>query len=182
MLENCDSTAASIATELIDNYAGFRAPEKEQVVIHYVTLMPGGLGGGMSTKAGNIQLNLGKLMVALSKSTFTTIAVQKTPWLLPLGALIIWTELWATAKIDVSENDASVIFSMWIYKDSEHTIEDSKVLSVVNKERAKYGQTLLSSSEISRSLKALESIGTIERSKEAPSKWWLREWVSIKYR
>ncbi len=175
-------TSEAIATELIDTIATFRPPEKERGVMHYVTMNRGGLGGGYSAKPGNIRLSIGKLCLALSKSTFTTVAVQKLPWLLPLGALIIVTELWAAAKIDVTENDASVLFAMWMYKDSEHTIENSRVVEVVNRERAKYGQNLLSTLEVSRSLSALESIRAIERAKDSNSKWWLREWVSINFR
>jgi len=180
--EISESQVADLASDLIDCSYTISAPEIKQVFMHLVTMSPGGMGGGQSTKAGNIRFQLGKLFDALSKSTFTTVTIHTIPWLIPFGAIRLWSDLSSTVKISITEIDASVLYAMWINKNAERTVDEGKVLGFVNKERGKFSKSLLISADIFRSLNTLESIRVIARSENASSRWWLREWVSVNYR
>jgi len=52
------------ALAIVSNYASVSPPEKERMVFHLITMNHGGRGGAESTKAGNVQFNIGKLCIA----------------------------------------------------------------------------------------------------------------------
>ena len=58
--------AQALAKRIVSVCVTSTPPEREVVLCHLVTLAPGGRGGGRSSKLGNIRLDAGKLMQALS--------------------------------------------------------------------------------------------------------------------
>ena len=180
--ESSAAESHQAAVDVVSNYASIVPPEKEPVLIHLVTMNIGGHGGGESTKLGNVGLNMKKLCIAVSKGAFATVATLKTPWLTFFAALILWDEFWSCTKAPLSEDDALVLYAMWMNKDSEQRIAANDVETKVNAERAKVNQPPLSTAQIRSSIKTLEQIRCIKRAKDAPSKWWLCEWVSFTYR
>ena len=170
------------ALEIISNYASISPPEKERMVMQLITMNHGGRGGAESTKAGNVQFNIGKLCIAASKGAFATVAVSNTPWLAVFAALILWDEFWACTKVSLSEDAASVLYAMWMHKDADRCIAANDVEAKVNMERAKRSQSSLTSAQVRSCFKTLEQLSCIKHPNDFPSKWWLCEWVRFPYR
>lgn len=138
-----------------------------------------GLGGGSSTKPGNIWLNWKKLLVAGSESILTFIGAVAVPWLIPLAGLVVWNKIWSMLTIEISERHAVVIWTMWLNKDSENCIEHRLILNLVNQELLKYNRPQMNQQELDEVLKDLEKMECIEKTEG--NKWWLREWVKVVY-
>jgi hypothetical protein len=122
-----------------------------------------------------------KLIKAVSAGALATVAAFHTPWTAIFGAVILWDRVYTGAGIDFSEQEASVLWTMWQLKDEERTVAHDGLLMHVNGERQKYGRTGLSTQELDDALAKLERAGTIERFSKYKSRWWLREWVRVKY-
>jgi hypothetical protein len=185
LLENVYSTQGiqlgpGMALALVKEFATITAPE-DSGTLGLVIMRTAGRGGGRSAKPGNIAFDMPKLIKALSAGVLTTVAAFHTPWTAVFGAIILWDRLYAGACIDLSENEASVLWTMWQLRDEEGTVAHDGLLGSVNVERQKYGRTELSARELDDALGKLEEIATIERFSKYKSRWWLREWVRVKY-
>jgi len=147
--------------------------------IEFLTIRSGGLGGGSSTKPGNIWLNWRKLLVDGSESILTVIGALAEPWLISLAGLVVWNKIWSMVTVEISERHAVVIWTMWLYRDSENCIEDQLILDLVNKELLKYNRPEMNRQELNMILEDLKKMECIEETEE--NKWWLREWVKVVY-
>ena len=146
-------------------------------------MSPSGRGGGKSTKAGNIVLNIRKFVEAIANGAFTIVGIYEVPWLGILGFILLWNSLWSAAQIDLSENDAAVIWTMWVHRDKKNNeISDDVLLNKVNDHLVKYGRASITQKDIELSIKHLEEIKSIKRSTNNPKNWWLCEWIAPAYR
>ena len=156
-------------------------PPEYRFVVRMVRMNEGGRDGGDSLKPGNILLNMRQLVTAIAGGVLTVIGVVQMPWTAVFGALVLWDTLYAAAKSELSERDASVLWTLWLLRDSKETVADAGLLDAVNAERAKYGRNPITEQELLDALRRLVSIGSIKRSTQDKSRWWLREWVRVKY-
>jgi len=177
-----ESDVSRLAETIFGSYISSQPPEAAGHTLHLVTLSHMGAGGGQSTKAGNIKLNIGKLMEAVASGILTAVGAVQLPLTVPLAALVVWASLWRTAQVPISETDASVLYTMWTYKNTDRDVPDEGLLDRCNALLEKYGRQKISAQMLQRSLKTLEQIDTIERSPRNSSMWWLREWVRVSYR
>jgi hypothetical protein len=178
-----EEDAEKISKLIFSDAVRINPPEKEEHVVQLITMHPSGRGGGRSVKAGNITLDLRKLMEAVSNGTFAIVSSYQIPWLVPLAFIILWNSLWRNVEIEITENDAAIIWSMWVYRDREsNEIPDNGLLNTINEHFKKYGRQEITPKDLEYSLNNLEKIKCIKRSKNNPSNWWLCEWVRLIYR
>jgi hypothetical protein len=170
--------AARLASAVIDYFASITAPEWE-ARMDLVVLRSGGLGGGSSTKPGNVVLNLRKLVVAIASGAIT-LAGATVPWALILGALVVWDNLWSSLQLKIDDDQACVLWTLWNGRDEDRTFPKPDVHEAVNRERSLFGRQPLGAGEIDHALGDLVRMRCIEDAAD-PERWWLREWVSIDY-
>lgn len=170
-----------LADRLMQGFADVTAPYRESERMQLMTFSPGGIGGGSTTKPGNVVLNLGKLARAIASGILTIAGATAAPWLLLIGALVTWDALWSCLNLKLTEDHASVVWALWKNRDDENTFPKAGVLDAVNRERASFGKQPLSAMEVNRALDDLARMGCIKQSASDPQRWWLREWVRIKY-
>lgn len=168
----------AFALGIVAHLAVITPPEVE-TFCHLLTIREGGVGGGQSVKPGNIVLNMRKFVTAVASGVLTTVGVVEVPWTAIFGALVVWDSLYAGATAELSEAEASVVWTLWCLCDEGHTVADDGLLEAVNAERQKHGRPALTHRELQDALRKLERIGSIERSSENGSRWWLREWVRV---
>lgn len=173
--------AALLADRVVQQFADVTAPYREPERFEFMRLRPGGVGGGSTTKPGNVALNLGKLVRAIATGILTVAGAAATPWLLVIGALVTWDALWSCLNLKLTEDHACVVWALWKNREDNNTFPKSDTLDAVNRERAAFGNQPLSAMEVDRALSDLARMGCIEQSANDPQRWWLREWVRIRY-
>ena len=171
-----------LADRVVQRFADVTAPSCGPVVSQFMVLGEGGVGGGSTTKPGNVVLNLGKLLRAVASGILTVAGAAAVPWLLVIGALVTWDALWSCLNLKLTEDHACVVWALWKSRDVNNTFPKSDVLDEVNRERAAFGKQPLSAMEVDRALADLARMGCIKQSANDPQRWWLREWVRINYR
>ncbi|MFT3929289.1 MAG: hypothetical protein QM709_03225 [Spongiibacteraceae bacterium] len=176
------SEAISLGQDIFDSYISTTAPEAKSLFTEFIVMGRMGEGGGKSTKAGNIRLNIGKFMEAVASGALTAVGAIQIPITAPLAALVIWCSLRRSAQVDISETEATVLYTMWVFKDENRDVPNEGLLEKCNSLLSKYGRQALTQQILVRSLKTLEKIETIEKSPRKNDTWWLREWVSVSYR
>lgn len=172
-----------IAKIIMDEAIRVAPPEKEKFFLGYITISPSGRRGGKSVKAGNIALNMRSLIDAVSNGAFAAVSSYQIPWLAPLALLLLWNSLWRSAQVTLSENDAALIWTMWVYRDrSNNEIAEAGLLDKLNEHLLKYSRNPVTDKDLADSLNALEQIQSIKRSGRTPGNWWLCEWIKPIYR
>jgi len=180
VIQNYDiQNKEEISSAIIDHFVNITPPEKE-LCSEFITIRQGGMGGGSSTKPGNIWLNWRKLLVEGAESILTVVGAVAVPWLIPLAGLVVWNKVWSLASIKIDERHAAVIWAMWKNRHEENCIKNDKVLDLVNKNLSEYNRPTMNQKELKDILKDLEEMECIEATEE--NKWWLREWVKTTYR
>jgi len=179
IIQNYDiQNKTEISSRIINHFLDITPPEME-LRLELITIREGGVGGGSSTKPGNIWLNWRELLVDGSESILTIVGAVAIPWLIPLAGLVVWNKIWSAVTIEITERHAAVIWAMWKNRDVENCIKDEVILDLVNKELSVYNRSEMGRRELDRILKEIEKMECIERTGE--NKWWLREWVKIPY-
>jgi len=60
--------------------------------------------------------------------------------------------------------------------DEERTVENAIFLTKMNEQRAEHSHPLLSETDLTEALTTLECL------RNDHTRWWLREWIRVKYR
>ncbi|MCK4819866.1 hypothetical protein KA005_29140, partial [bacterium] len=152
-----------ISNKIVSSCISIQPPEKKKIVLHLMTMAPSGRGGGKSTKPGNIVLNIRKLVEAIANGAFAAVSAYQVPWLGIFGLILLWNSLWSSAQVELSENDAAVIWTMWVHRDRENKeISENKLLGKVNDHLAKYDRASITQKDMEFSIKRLEEIKCIK--------------------
>jgi hypothetical protein len=175
-----DSPDLNMALAIVRQFATVVPPET-RITMDLVTMRPGGTGGGVTVKSGNVTLNMRKLIAAIAGGVLTAVGVSQAPWTAVFGALVVWDSLYSAGTIDLSEKEAAVMWTLWQLKDENNTVADAGLLRYVNITRRQFSRNELSQRELNSALTKLERIGTVERTSKGKSRWWLREWVRVAY-
>lgn len=173
--------APEIADAIFDSFISTTPPEAKRYVTHLIVLGPMGDGGGQSTKAGNIKLNIGKLLEAVASGVLTAAGAVQLPITAPLAALVIWCSLWRTAQVPISEADGAVLYTMWVQKNADRDVHEAGLLERCNELLKKYEKHPITARSLQQSLTSLAKIEAIEASPRGAGMWWLREWVRVTY-
>ncbi|APE05729.1 hypothetical protein BM528_08055 [Alteromonas sp. RW2A1] len=170
------------ATEFLEKAIRVSPPEKEPVLMHMVTMAPSGRGGGRSSKAGNIKLNVRTLFDAIANGVFTVISTTQAPWAIPFAAILLWNSIWRNTQVSLSEAEAVTLWVMWQVKDSNKHVKLEDIKPAIDTHAKKYERPPLSEADIKHALQNLKQIGCIKTAKSAINTWWLCEWISPTYR
>lgn len=174
--------ANSLALNFVDKCLKITPPEKEEVRLYLMTMQPGGRGGGRSAKAGNIQLNIQKLITAIAGGVIAVAGAVTTPWTLPFAAIIIWDSIYSGTNIEISEREAVVLWTLWKNRDPKNCVSSNGLLELVNSELTAYGRHAMSEQELIDCLDNLQRIKSVKKVKDEASKLWLCEWVRVGYK
>jgi hypothetical protein len=170
------------AREFLEKGIRVTPPEKKQLFLHMVTMAPSGRGGGSSSKAGNIRLNVRTLFEAVSSGVFTVISATQAPWSIPFAAILLWNSIWRNMQVSLSEAEAITLWVMWQVKDSNKNVKVEDIKPGVDAHAKKYERQTLSEADIKHALQNLNKIGCIKPNQSASNTWWLCEWISPAYR
>jgi hypothetical protein len=173
--------AGRLAAEVAGYFANVTAPYWEPPPMKLVTIVPGGHGGGTTTKPGNVVLDLRKLVSAIATGALTIAGTMAVPWTLIVGALVTWDNLWSCLELKIDDVQACVLWSLWQARDDRYTVAKADVLEAVQRERQVAGAQPLSQQEIVHALKDLAKMKCIKESPRDPERWRLRERVKIEY-
>lgn len=173
--------ARQLAAAAAGYFADIKAPKWEPPPMEMVTMHSGGRGGAVTTKPGNIVLNLGKLVRAIAAGALTIAGTMATPWTLLVGGLVTWDSLYSCLKLEINETQACVLWSLWQIRDDRHTVAKAEVFEAIQRERGAVDAPPLSQHEIDYALEELVKMRCIRQSSKDPERWWLREWVRVKY-
>ena len=177
-----DDTIA-LTDEMVSNCIDFIPPEEPEITLDLVTLNPSGRGGGKSVKPGNIVLNIGSLIDGIANGVFTVASACQVPWLAPFGLLLLYRSLHKASTVELSENEATVFYSMWVFRDRKcNEISQKKLISYINGLLNKYNRKSITQKELDISINKLEKIGCIVKSDLNSNSWYLRERVAVVYR
>ncbi len=171
-----------IAQELMTTAVRITPPEKEPIVMDLVTLNTSGRGGGRSTKPGNIFLNIGSLIDAVSSGVFTFAALTQMPWAAPLALLLLWNNMWRSCQVRLSEAEAVTLWVMWEGRDPKNRVKLEDIKPAADTHADKYQRPKMSEKDIEHALENLRSIGCIDLVDPESNTWWLREWIAPSYR
>ena len=177
-----DEVKEQASKDILDSCIHITPPEKEEFVMEMIIMRPSGRGGGRSTKAGNITLNLSKLFEAVSSGVFTVASATQLPWAIPFAVILLWNSIWKGVHVSLSENEAVVIWVMWQVKNCEKIVDMNDIKPAIDKHIKKYERNALSSKDIKFALQNLNAIGCIKKSKKGADMWFLCEWISPSYR
>jgi len=170
------------AIELFEKAIRVTPPEKEEVLMHMVTMAPSGRGGGRSSKAGNIRLNVRTLFDAVSSGAFTVISLTQAPWAIPFAAILLWNSVWRNTQVSLSEAEAVTLWVMWQVKDTNKNVKYADIKPGIDVHAEKYERQSLSDLDIKHALENLSKIGCIKPARSVSNTWWLCEWISPSYR
>ena len=148
-------------------------PETEHRM-ELILVSGGGRKGGVSVKPGNISLNWPKLISALPAIVLTGAGAAANPWLICLGALVIWRDLYSTAKIDLGQQHAVAILTMWENHDGNRRISEETARRLTNNALAEFDLNELSQGTFAKIIDDLSAAGCIKLSE---GEIWLREWI-----
>ena len=160
---------------IIAAFCRVKPPEIREVerFIHFIVLNDSGRKGGASIKPGNVVLNWKRLISALPGIALTAGAAT-SPWLIFLGALVIWKDLYSTSRVELEAQHAVAMLTMWRNHDGKQRISEEKARSLTNETLAQFDMNQISETNFARLLDELSAVGCIELS---DGQIWLREWI-----
>jgi len=136
-----EKDSVECAKELVDSIVRTTAPEKEQLTMHLITAKSlGGAGGGKSRKLGNIKLNMGELMDAVTLGVFTGISVHAAPWALPFAVILLWSSLRKQVDVQITETEVAVLWTLWKLRSTDKLVREPihEILVATNEHLTKY--------------------------------------------
>ena len=143
---------------------------------------------GSDFQYGNIMLNWGLFMAAIADGALTLVGAEhvsehELAIIAVSAALLLWQALKAAGTEELTDVETYVFCTLWQNRDKEtKTVPKAGLLQEVNKMRTKYGHAPFSQKEVDNALSHLQDVKTIRESRNDSSRWWIREWVHVKYR
>jgi predicted anti-sigma-YlaC factor YlaD len=138
-------------------------PSVDDTQTRGITMTAGGVEGGQSVKFTNMHLDVGTFseIAAGFVTTGFDILDKPHPLLIAAGVLLTVRALHNAMKTELSEQEASVFWSMTQAEEKELTEET--IWHSTNREREKYGLPPLEAVQVRQSLTRLETINSIAR-------------------
>src|SRR6266508_2272157 len=107
-------------------------PFDDDEVETFIRIKPLGPGGGEAVKTLNHLLDIRKLLTAIATGVLTFAGVLQAPWLAVLAALCVWDHLLSAMRVELSEKDASVLWTLWNMESRPRRVKGMDVLNAVN--------------------------------------------------
>jgi len=167
------------ATLVVDSVAAITEPATTYSSSYMAVGRPG--TGGVSTKPGNVLLDMRKLFPLAANSALAVAGFPAAPWLLPVAAYALWCSLKTAAQVDLTKREGAVIWTMWHNRTVSGVVKSAGLLALVNADLRKYGCPTTNRRGLEISLARLERLGSIAHPQYAPSDWIIRELVQIRW-
>ena len=166
----------SLTEKIVHEFCRIKEPEikSTELRMDFVRIGDTGQKGGTSVKPGNILLNWRKLFGALPGMVLTGVGVATNPWLVVLGALVIWKDLYATIRIELEPKHAIVFKAMWDNHNGRNRISEVDAAKFANSALNDADHNTLNSKNFASVVEDLAKIGCIEIKN---GEIWLREWI-----
>ncbi|MDP2602492.1 MAG: hypothetical protein Q8S00_07850 [Deltaproteobacteria bacterium] len=164
--------------KLIGSFVTVTPPLLPPPVIKRITISELGRGGGDTRKPGNVTLNWRKLLELVPDVTLAVAGVAGSPWLIPLAALYVWMRLWNAASVSLEEEDAFVVYSLWLHRNGENKISEDNAFLKTETLAHKHGFPAITKEKFTKIIDKLLSLECVEMEEGII---WLREWVRIEY-
>lgn len=168
-----------LASQLVDSLCRFSPPQDPPRVIEMITVHSMGASGGRSRKPGNIVVNFRSLIGDFGDIGLAAGAGATDKSLIPLAAMAIWIKIWNRSKIKLTQEQASLVYAMWLNREPENLISSEEASAMYKLICINQGRPEPSDESFNEALSALVSFGSIAWHKSG--KIWLREWVRNVY-
>ncbi|ABG40787.1 hypothetical protein Patl_2270 [Paraglaciecola sp. T6c] len=133
-------------------------------------------------KPGNIKLSISTLIEHIERSQPSGFQHKQEPWLGIYAFIELLRLISDLQEVTISENDAMVIWCMWFVRARRtNTISGKDLLTKINSHLIRYERSALMEDELESSLKNLQEISAIRKSKNAADSWYLVGWVKRTY-
>lgn len=117
---------------------------------------------GATRKGTNLFLNWKKLVGSISETGVAAYGAASGPkWMMILAGIYIWNTLSKDAEVDLSELEASVIFSLWKKSDHKNRISENSGFVATNEVRINAGCQPLGREEYLQALNTLAHLDCI---------------------
>jgi hypothetical protein len=166
------------AKQLIDSFVTISPPLNPPLLMELTVMSNLGRGGGKSRKPGNIRLNWRRLFELVPDVTLAGAGAATAHWLIPFAALYVWMKLWNAATVNIEEEDAFFLYSLWLHRNDESRISEDEAFSKTESLIKNHGLPLIKRETFDQAINKLRSLECIELDGGVI---WLREWVIIKY-
>jgi len=166
--------------EFKDNYISITPPEEEPPMMQFLTIDSlKNYKSGQSVKAGNIILNIKKLINTLPAIVASSVSISNDITILKVcAALALWKEFRNIFTIEITREQAIVLVALWKNCDTTQHISLSDGLAAVNTLYNTLDGCAINQTIYSRTIDQLINLHCIEVTNEII---WLREWISKKY-
>lgn len=170
-----------IFDEFLENYINITPPEEETPMMQFLTIDSlKKHKSGHSVKAGNIILNIRKLINALPTIIASSVSISyDIPILKVCAALAIWKDLRDIFTVEITREQAIVLVALWKNCDATQHISLSDGLVATNTLCKSLDDSAMNPTIFNKTIDQLITLHCIEVTDE---KIWLREWISKKYR
>lgn len=75
--------------------------------------------GGRSRKLGNVVVNIRRLVGDFGDIGLAAAAGASSAHLIPFAAMLIWSKIWANSSVQLTREQASLVYAMWISREME---------------------------------------------------------------
>lgn len=169
----------SLASDVVESLCRLSPPQDPPVIFEMISTRSMGASGGSSRKPGNILVSIGNLAGDFGDIGLTVAAGATDRSLIPLAALAIWSKVWARSKIELTRDQATLAYAMWVNREPGNLISIDEAREMHRLVCKSQGLPNPTDETFNAALSALTSIGSVESHKSG--KIWLREWVSNSY-
>lgn len=162
------------------NYLSITPPEEEPPMMQFLTIDSlKNYNSGQSIKAGNIILNIRKLISTFPNVIAASVSISyDIPILKICAALSIWKELHDVFTIEITREQAIVLVALWKNCDNTQHISLSDGFIAVNTLYKNLDDCVMNQTTYNRIIDQLINLKCIEVTDE---RIWLREWISRRY-
>jgi hypothetical protein len=154
-------------------------PQDPPNIVEMITVHSMGARGGRSRKPGNVLVNFRKLVEDFGDIGLAVGAGAADYRLVPLAAMAIWSKVWKQSAIDLSEDEASLVYAMWLGRDDANLVSREEAFEMFRLLRRDRALPDPDDATFSKALDRLLFIEAIDWHKTG--KLWLREWVRRGY-
>jgi hypothetical protein len=170
---------AGVVHHLLSARLALPDPASAQALVdHFFLVIPPEAAPG--TLPGHVELNWKTLITAVQRRTLA-FPDAPVPWTMVFGGLVVWEHLWLTTRIDPTEIDAAVLWSLWTVRDQRDMVSKEAIVTAVHAEVEAHGGPRLPPVQIDGALTKLRHLKCIETARSAFNSFWLRACVQLQY-
>jgi len=174
-----DGSDYELAEQLVNSLCRLSAPLDPPIVIEMITVHSRGARGGQSRKSGNILINWAAFIRTFGDIGLSIAAGVAEHRLIPFAALVVWDKVWSNAKIKLSPEHATLLYSMWLSRKEGNTTSRSEAFEMGKLVFRQHGFNELDEDVCQNLLNDLVGLECIEF--KTSNTIWLREWVRKSY-